>query len=98
MSVLASAIAQLTSPRSVHSQTSTGEGSASVACGCDVSCACAGIQTEESWPDTAAASSAAAAAAAAAETIEGLQQELVGDVMLMADERVICDSLARCTG
>ena len=52
-----------------------GEGSASVACGCDISLACAGIQTEENWPDTAAA---AAAAAAAAETIEGLQQELVG--------------------
>jgi hypothetical protein len=52
-----------------------GEGSASVACGCDISCACAGIQTDENWPDTAAA---AAAAAAAAETIEELQQELVG--------------------
>ena len=51
------------------------EGSASVACGCDISRACAGIQTEENWPDTVAA---AAAAAAAAETIEGLQQELVG--------------------
>jgi hypothetical protein len=52
-----------------------GEGSASVACGCDISRACAGIQTDENWPDTAAA---AAAAAAAAETIEELQQELVG--------------------
>jgi hypothetical protein len=61
--------------RSVLCQTSSGEGSASVACGCDVTLACFGVQTEEEWTDGAAA---AAAAAAAAETIEGLQQELVG--------------------
>jgi hypothetical protein len=56
-------------------QTSNGEGSVSVACGCDVTLACLGVQTEEEWTDGAAA---AADAAAAAETIEGLQQELVG--------------------
>ncbi len=54
--------------RTAHTQTSSGEGSASVACGCDIALHCTGTQTEEKWAD----------AAAAAETIEGLQQELVG--------------------
>jgi hypothetical protein len=39
--------------------------------------ACTGVQTEEEWTD------AAAAAAAAAETIEGLQQELVGSLRVL---------------
>ena len=64
-------------PRTAHCQTSTSEGSASVACGCDVALACTGVQTEEEWTD------AAAAAAAAAETIEGLQQELVGSLRVL---------------
>jgi hypothetical protein len=55
--------------RVVHTQTSSGEGTASVGSGCDVVCQCAGVQTEETWAD----------AAAAAMTIEGLQQELVGE-------------------
>jgi hypothetical protein len=89
--------------RNSYSQTTSREGSVSVASGCDVAFACAGVQTDEKWTD-------AAAETAAAETIEGLQRELVSafcslcftNASVLSGLRnspfTIFDNFLRCTG